>query len=194
MFVIGLVLSIKTLLLTWHVNSRFFSLKIGPLFLLFIFNSFEWLSLVLSLQLKGALPILNYVTFATAADNFFMMILSKRFLGRKTNFGHFLGAMLGLVGFFCCEFVVYEGKNTLTSKTSFNLDETLSSDQKLAYVYYVISRLCHASACIVHKRALLKEAAFDRFKNFKLSVSMDAKNVTSLSIAIQIDQDIRAQS
>ena len=56
-------------------------------------------------------------------------------------------------------------------------------NQAYTYLLCAISRTCHAISCIVHKKALLREAAFDRYKTFKLSVKKFIK--FTLIIAFQ---------
>ena len=136
-----------------------------------ICHGFEWIFMIFSLRLKDALPVLNYVTFATATDNIFILALSKTMLGRKINTGHLVSVLVGLFGVICCEFLIYNGstKKTMGSE-NLTLDASLTSNQTFAYIYCLMSRLCHCCTCIIHKKALLTHHAGQRFKNFKLSV------------------------
>jgi len=77
MFIIGLIYGTKTIKTAWNVNDKLFSLKVGPLFILFLCNAGEWIFLIFSLTVEDGLPILHYVTFSTAADNLFSMCFSK---------------------------------------------------------------------------------------------------------------------
>lgn len=73
--------------------------------------------------------------------------------------------LLALAGLLCCEFVLYSSDSAAT----FLIDPNLSTNQLLSYFMCIFSRAFHALACSLHKRSLLKEAAFDRFKAHKLS-------------------------
>eukprot|EP00347_Sterkiella_histriomuscorum_P009734 403340088 len=156
MFVIGGVYGVRQVWKAWNVSQNIFPLGIASLFQLFIFHSFEWVFMIFSLKIENALPVLNYVTFSTATDLMFVLALSRKFLG--------------LFGVICCEFLVYNGnKNKELSSDNFMLEPSLTSDQTYSYIFCLLSRFCHSYACVLHKKALLKSAAFERYKTFKLS-------------------------
>jgi hypothetical protein len=49
--------------------------------------------------------------------------------------------------------------------------EGFKYDKIFAYCCVLLSRFAHVITCTVQKRALLKNASFDRYKSFRLSVS-----------------------
>ena len=148
LFVIGMCIGLHTLFTSvWNINSRrFLPLKAGPLILLYLLHSLEWLCLLFS-TVNPALPLLNYVVLATASDTLFGMLLSRSSLTRC----HAL--VLAIIGVFLCECVTVHPFHFRFRPNP-------------AYIYCIVGRLSHVMACIVNKKALLKEGAFERMQSY----------------------------
>lgn len=70
--------------------------------------SAEWILMIYSLQSYQDLPILQYMTLSIAVDNLFTLIFSRRLLSRRTNAGHALAVLLGIIGIALSEVLFYE--------------------------------------------------------------------------------------
>ena len=164
MFFLGIFLSVKTLIkqIRGEHEKRFFAIRSGPVFVIYLFHTLHWSLLMFSLLSPDALPLIKFVIFSIASDIFFTALFSSLILKRRLTSSHLLSFILSLIAIFFSSFLTVK-------QTTYELDFTFTTHKLYPLIYLILSRMSLSITQIAYKRALLNESAIQRYRAFKLS-------------------------